>query len=119
MKRPILLVCGAALVAVVFAGCASPGRHCKGLIRGSCHKAPETCASCTSCNAPASVDPALVGKRAADPCRLCHGRGCHHCKHRMGRATDPGPAVGAITYPYYTVRGPRDFLAKNPPSIGP
>ena len=24
-----------------------------------------------------------------------------------------------ITYPYYTTRGPRDFLAKNPPSIGP
>jgi hypothetical protein len=31
----------------------------------------------------------------------------------------PGPPVGAVTYPYYTVRGPRDFLAKNPPSIGP
>ena len=30
-----------------------------------------------------------------------------------------GPSVGAVTYPYYTVRGPRDFLAPNPPSIGP
>ncbi len=27
----------------------------------------------------------------------------------------PGPAVA---YPYYTVRGPRDFFADNPPSIG-
>ncbi len=28
-------------------------------------------------------------------------------------------ATGAITYPYYTSRGPRDFLATNPRSIGP
>ncbi len=35
----------------------------------------------------------------------------------------PGPAVGpaapTVTYPYYTTRGPRDFLNPNPPSIGP
>ena len=30
-----------------------------------------------------------------------------------------GPPVGTVTYPYYTVRGPRDFLANDPPSIGP
>jgi hypothetical protein len=30
-----------------------------------------------------------------------------------------GPPTGATTYPYYTNRGPRDFLAKNPRSIGP
>jgi hypothetical protein len=30
-----------------------------------------------------------------------------------------GPPTGAVTYPYYTNRGPRDFLAKQPPSIGP
>ena len=35
------------------------------------------------------------------------------------RRSTPGPATGTITYPYYTNRGPRDFLAKNPPSIGP
>jgi len=35
-------------------------------------------------------------------------------------ATQPaGPPTGAVAYPYYTTRGPRDFLAKNPPSIGP
>ena len=28
-------------------------------------------------------------------------------------------ATGAITYPYYTCRGPRDFLATDPRSIGP
>lgn len=35
----------------------------------------------------------------------------------------PGPAAGpaqpTVTYPYYTTRGPRDFLNPNPPSIGP
>jgi hypothetical protein len=30
-----------------------------------------------------------------------------------------GPPTGAVAYPYYTTRGPRDFLAKCPPSIGP
>ena len=35
-------------------------------------------------------------------------------------ATGPaGPPTGAVAYPYYTTRGPRDFLAKCPPSIGP
>jgi hypothetical protein len=30
-----------------------------------------------------------------------------------------GPSCPQVTYPYYTVRGPRDFLAAHPPSIGP
>lgn len=30
-----------------------------------------------------------------------------------------GPAVAQTAYPYYTVRGPRDFLMSNPPTIGP
>lgn len=30
-----------------------------------------------------------------------------------------GPPTGAVAYPYYTNRGPRDYLAANPPSIGP
>ena len=35
-------------------------------------------------------------------------------------ATQPaGPPSGTVAYPYYTTRGPRDFLAKRPPSIGP
>jgi hypothetical protein len=31
----------------------------------------------------------------------------------------PGPPVAQTAYPYYTLRGPRDFLLDNPPSIGP
>ena len=30
-----------------------------------------------------------------------------------------GPPTGGTTYPYYTTRGPRDFLARNPRDIGP
>ena len=42
-------------------------------------------------------------------------------RHMAGEpvAGPPGPPTGAVTYPYYTTRGPRDFLAKNPRSIGP
>ncbi|GAB4138684.1 hypothetical protein [Thermopirellula anaerolimosa] len=42
------------------------------------------------------------------------GMGMHH-----GAMVDPGPPTGAITYPYYTVRGPRDFFQKYPTPIGP
>ena len=31
----------------------------------------------------------------------------------------PGPATPQVAYPYYTHRGPRDFLIDNPPTIGP
>ena len=30
-----------------------------------------------------------------------------------------GPPTGGVTYPYYTTRGPRNFLATNPRGIGP
>ncbi|BBO30504.1 hypothetical protein [Lacipirellula parvula] len=32
---------------------------------------------------------------------------------------NPGPPTGQTAYPYYTTRGPRDFLMANPPTIGP
>ena len=36
-----------------------------------------------------------------------------------GQIGPAGPPSGAVAYPYYTTRGPRDFLARRPPSIGP
>lgn len=69
----------------------------------------------------------------------CHG-GCPtgHCGHADGGCTScgdgyagyggfrgrnaakyAGPATGTVTYPYYTNRGPRDFLAQDPRGIGP
>jgi hypothetical protein len=32
---------------------------------------------------------------------------------------NPGPPVAQTAYPYYTVRGPRDFLLDNPAPLGP
>lgn len=47
----------------------------------------------------------------------CNG-GCHSCgDHNYN--FNPGPPTGQVAYPYYTTRGPRDFLTCNPPSIGP
>jgi hypothetical protein len=37
----------------------------------------------------------------------------------MQAAQYEGPAQGQVVYPYYTTRGPRDFLSPNPGSIGP
>lgn len=45
------------------------------------------------------------------------GRSRADC-NQVGCGLAPGPTMGAVHYPYYTVRGPRDFLMKNPPSIG-
>ena len=48
--------------------------------------------------------------------------GClgHHAGDALNsRPFTPGPPTATVGYPYYTVRGPRDFLLDNPPSIGP
>jgi hypothetical protein len=39
----------------------------------------------------------------------------HHYRPPNG----PTGPVPQYAYPYYTIRGPRDFLVDNPPSIGP
>ena len=47
------------------------------------------------------------------------GAGRHYSGPNTEEYTDSGPPSAAVTYPYYTTRGPRDFLAKNPRGIGP
>jgi hypothetical protein len=42
-------------------------------------------------------------------------RGWRHHPQEKGPA---GPPTGAYAYPYYTLHGPRDFLANDPPSLG-
>lgn len=84
------------------------------------------------------------GEEAGCPpggCRECEGGACRPphagrygglAKHHLtpeekaalagsdyGAIGPAGPPSGAVAYPYYTTRGPRDFLAKCPPSIGP
>ncbi len=46
-----------------------------------------------------------------------HGPACRGCGTTL-QAPPQGPPVAATSFPYYTVRGPRDFLAGDPPSIG-
>jgi hypothetical protein len=106
MKRTIFALLTTALL-IGISGCTGThGRGNSGLCRGSCQDAPENCASCEDdCDDPGE-------------CRRCRGQGCEAC--RGGRhAVADGPATGAVTYPYYTLRGPRDFLARNPRDVGP
>jgi len=41
------------------------------------------------------------------------------CMGDPQQCIQPGPPTAAVTYPYYTVRGPRDFLQRQPSPIGP
>ncbi len=67
-------------------------------------------------------DPSIqtVGRMAR--CGHPFGRGGLACRDR-GRGTPElqpqQPPMAAITYPYYTLRGPRDFLERTPTPIGP
>ena len=63
-----------------------------------------------------------------DPCIQNCGRSAHcwppcgafPCGHgRAAPAAQPQQPVAAVTYPYYTLRGPRDFLQREPSPIGP
>ena len=51
-----------------------------------------------------------------------HGGGMHgglgHHGAPTGQYGPAGPPTAGVAYPYYTTRGPRDFLLDNPPSIG-
>jgi hypothetical protein len=136
MKRTLFSLL-TVIVLVGLTGCVvQRGRRPWMCMSGSCAQAPETCQSCDgSCGA---TDGAVRGTSCETPCDtpydtsedsepICPRKG-HVCPlfHRRPAkevvAPEPAPespASAAITYPYYTVRGPRDFLAKNPPSIGP
>lgn len=59
------------------------------------------------------------GAHTPGGCKSC-GMAAHHGPSADEQLyEEPGPPTGAVTYPYYTTRGPRDFLARNPASIGP
>ncbi len=47
------------------------------------------------------------------------GQGSGGLGRNRGAMDASGPPTAAIAYPYYTTRGPRDFLDRNPQSIGP
>ena len=49
----------------------------------------------------------------------CAVTGCAGCEQGVPAGVMRPAPTSTVNYPYYTLRGPRDFLAKNPPSIGP
>ncbi|RMF87875.1 MAG: hypothetical protein D6741_19955 [Planctomycetota bacterium] len=118
------VLCVTALIAglAILSGCSSHaiqhrqgGIGLTGLVHGSCAAAPETCQDCA---APAACPACQAGA----PCAL-HGHRLaalpkHHGLHQQPMI-DPGPPTAAVTYPYYTIRGPRDFLQSEPTPIGP
>jgi hypothetical protein len=116
MKRPLFFLLAVTALAALI-GCAhdhvcsspQPG-GVTSLLPGSCAASPETCDGCGV----AGRCRLLAGMRLCDRCS--GGSGLHG--RRDGTFT-PGPPAGAVTYPYYTVRGPRDFLARDPRPIGP
>lgn len=145
MKR-MMLVCMLGVLLASSTGCCLIDRlfHCPcGRWRGGgCGPGVVDCNSCAGCNDPGCGYPKGYGQRplyadgepmmddgymSAMP--VGHHAGCHDCKlgkclrHASGGYAapqgPPGPMTGQVAYPYYTTRGPRDFLARNPPDIGP
>ncbi len=111
MKRIALLLTAVCLSSLL-AGCmGSHSQYVAGEGGGCAEEAGcDSCSqpSCDSCAA--SPNAGLAG--LVNACGGCGGMGCGLCRA-------PGPQMGAVTYPYYTTRGPRDFLDRNPMSIGP
>ena len=104
MKRAFFMLVVVAVVAGL-TGCARDRMYAgpqpdglAGCMNGSCAQAPETCAQC-------------------GPGMQC-GLAMPASRYRQ-QPMMPGPPTGAVAYPYYTVHGPRDFLAKNPRALGP
>ncbi len=114
MKRAIYSLLTACLL-IGLTGCVTRhGRRPLECMGGSCAQAPE---NCLSCDQQCREDPGTVGYFNPRGGRGFRGRDCRGdcCEDYV----NPGPPSGTIAYPYYTIRGPRDFLANNPPSIGP
>ena len=91
---------------------------------GSCGPSCGSCGpSCGNSCGPAGCHPGPLGWQQGG-----HGYSSHlnagPLGHRAPQALEnrpftPGPPSAQVAYPYYTHRGPRDFLLDNPPSIGP
>jgi hypothetical protein len=71
---------------------------------------------CNGCNTPMGCRPCTLGWQRGG---TDYGNHIDHSRYPQHAQAAPGGPQGAtVAYPYYTVRGPRDFLADNPPTIG-
>lgn len=125
MKRAIFVLSAVCVIGLM-SGCA--GGKCGG-VHGSCYRAPENCVSSTAtCPTEACAGEGVqqcgfferIKGRCGNECGDC---GCEcgrpHCLGHCGGRCAGRTCTGPLPYPYYTLRGPRDFLAPCPPSIGP
>ncbi len=70
---------------------------------------------CNNCNGAIGCRPCKVGwQRGGSD----YGSHLSHSDYRHDPNVGSGTPAPAVAYPYYTNRGPRDFFANNPPSIG-
>ena len=76
---------------------------------------------CVSCRGPLLGGAARDGGGGCQSCGILGGGGLGG--RMAARHCDPGiasgPASPQVVYPYYTVRGPRDFFLDDPPPLGP
>ena len=116
-------------------GCSDGGCFGGDCAEGFCSEGSSCGDSCCDVASCSDADGCVV-QRIADRvrnrgCDNCGGRGCGLCSRVANRFNphaggypeqttfNPSPPTGQTAYPYYTTRGPRDFLQANPPSIGP
>jgi hypothetical protein len=73
---------------------------------------------CNSCNGPTGCRPCKLGwqRGGTDYQRILGNNGQY--RHGGGDGGAQGSQTAQVAYPYYTTRGPRDFLLDNPPTIG-
>ena len=123
--RSMVLLLSFCLIACSAIGCASTGcgtNSCSGCgtfqdAGCGCGTANADC-GCNGMTANCGCDnnSGIFGNRAAARGAGRFGRRSGVPYTETGMAN--GPASPHVGYPYYTNRGPRDFLVANPPSIG-
>ena len=74
---------------------------------------------CNSCNGNIGCRPCQMGwQRGGTDYQRFLGNNGSYRNAASGSQGAGGAPTAQVAYPYYTVRGPRDFLQANPPSIG-
>jgi hypothetical protein len=127
MKQMILALVAIVTVASSTGCCCFDRLFCRPLWCGGCGSCGSSCGDDCGCEEDCgcgSGHGAMYGSHhGGGGCSSC-GIASHHPRHTERNdggqvAFDSGPPTGQVTYPYYTTRGPRDYLARNPRSIGP
>jgi hypothetical protein len=98
--------------------CTSPDWGCNGYRHPHGYVTGREC-FCDDCQRTKPLSAVVCGNGYC--CAVC-GRPAPACCCNSGDHNynfNPGPPVAQTAYPYYTVRGPRDFLLDNPPPLGP